>query len=277
MGQIVAGFGTAHIMMARGSAGEKGERVYAGMKEIGRRVRALRPDVLVIASSDHLYNYDLNVQVPFAVATDATHVPFGDLGLPDAPLPGHADFASGFLRLATARDFDLARLQDYKPDHGVVLPALICAPRRNIPVVPVIINTAMDPLPRLARAWALGGLLRDYVAQARPQGERVVVMGTGGLSHWLGVPEMGRVNPDFDRAVMGALVTGQGERLAAWSAEQVEAEGGNGGQEILAWVMMAGSLPGVGGEQIYYENVPEWVTGMGGVHLMPERAIQRSQ
>jgi 2'-aminobiphenyl-2,3-diol 1,2-dioxygenase, large subunit len=269
MAEIVAGFGTAHIMMKRGSAGIAGERVFAGMKEVGRRIRAAKPDLLVIVSSDHLYNYDLAIQPPFAIATDAIHTPYGDMSLPTDPTPGHADFAEGFLRFASDHDADFARLVGYRIDHGVVLPALIASPDRSLPIVPIIINTAMEPTPTLARAFALGGLLQVYCA-TRPALERVVVVGAGGLSHWLGVPEMGRINSDFDRAVLDALARGAPEELIGWSREEVLAQGGNGGQEILNWLFMAGAVAPARGETVYYEAVPEWITGMGGLHLVPE-------
>jgi aromatic ring-opening dioxygenase catalytic subunit (LigB family) len=269
MGQIVGGFATAHIMMSRGSAGDKGERVYAGIKEIGRRIRELTPDVVVIISSDHLYNYDLAFQAPFAIATDALHQPFGDMSLPTDTLPGAAAFASGFLNFAAGNDADLVRLQDYRPDHGVTLPALIIDPERRTPILPFIINTAMDPVPRLARAWRYGELLADYVRTVRRADERVVVVGTGGLSHWLGVAEMGRVNPAFDHAVIDAIIAGNGKSLTAWTNDYVLEHGGNGGLEILNWVMMAATLPGQRGETIYYEEIPEWVTGMGGIAIVP--------
>lgn len=269
MGQIVGGFATAHIMMSRGSAGNKGERVYQGMKEIGRRIRALTPDVLVIISSDHLYNYDLAFQAPFAIATDALHQPFGDMSLPTDILPGAEEFATGFVKYSAENDADLVRLQDYRPDHGITLPALIIDPARQTPIVPFIINTAMDPVPRLARAWRYGELLADYVRTARPANERIVVVGTGGLSHWLGVADMGRVNSAFDHAVIAAINSGKGHILTTWTSDYVLEHGGNGGLEILNWVMMAATLPGQHGETIYYEEIPEWVTGMGGIALVP--------
>lgn len=276
MGQVVGGFATAHIMMSRGSAGEKGERVFAGMREIGRRIRALAPDVVVIISSDHLYNFDLAFQAPFAIATDPQHQPFGDMSLPTEMLPGAEGFASGFVRFAADHDADLVRLQDYRPDHGVTLPALIIDPHRQTPIVPFIINTAMEPVPRLARAWHYGTLLADYVNARRPDGERVVVVGTGGLSHWLGVAEMGRVNADFDHAVIDAIITGEGRRLTEWTSDHVLEHGGNGGLEILNWVMMAATLPGQRGEVVYYESIPEWISGMGGIALVPGGQVEEA-
>lgn len=265
MGRIVGAFGTAHILMKRGSAGEAGERVFAGMKEIGRRVRASAPDAVVIISSDHFYNFHLGQAPRFAVAAADMFTPFGDMHLPPDPFPGDAAFARGLAAHAAAEGFGLDLLEDYRPDHGVVIPMLMMGRRSGLPVVPLITNTALEPAP--AEGWRLGELLRGFV-DTLPPDRRVAVVGTGGLSHWLGVPEMGRVNSAFDNAVMDALTSGQGRRLTAWTAEQVKRDGGNGGLEIVNWLAMAATVPEARGERVYYEALPEWVTGMGGIDML---------
>ena len=265
---IVGGFATAHIMMKRGSAGAAGERVFAGMKEIGRRIRALSPDLIVIISSDHYYNFRIGHAPRVAIAASDVLEPFGDMQLPRDPLPGWADYALAFASAARGAGLPVEVLTDYRPDHGVVIPALVADPQRRTPILPVIIDTGGEAMPEPREAWALGTVLRQ-LADVRP--ERVVVVGTGGLSHWLGVPEMGRVNEAFDRRVIDTLIAGRGEALTNWAAADVRAEGGNGGLEIVNWVMMAATLPGCTGEQVYYEALPEWVTGMGGIELFAGR------
>jgi 2'-aminobiphenyl-2,3-diol 1,2-dioxygenase, large subunit len=268
---VVGGFATAHIMMKRGSAGEAGERVFAGMKEIGRRIRALAPDLIVVVSSDHYYNYRIGHAPLFAVAAADMFTPFGDMQLPQDRFPGDAAYAHGLAEAAQAAGFPLSLLTDYRPDHGVVIPALIADPARRTPLLPVIIDTGGEAMPEPRDAWRLGTILRTLADTRR---ERVVVIGTGGLSHWLGVPEMGQVNEAFDRRVIDTLIAGRGQELAAWPAAQVRAEGGNGGLEIANWVMMAATLPGCAGEQVYYEPLPEWVTGMGGIEIFAGSGVQ---
>jgi hypothetical protein len=80
---------------------------------------------------------------------------------------------------------------------------------------------------------------------------------------------MGGANPAFDQAVMDSMTSGRSRDLIGWSADRVYAEGGNGGHEIPNWMVMAGALPDARGERVYYENVPAWITGMGGIHLRP--------
>lgn len=275
MGSIVGAFGTAHILMKRGTGGEAGERVFAGMKEVGRRARAVRPDLAVIVSSDHFYNYHADEDAGFAVSPAALHVPFGDMQLPQTPFPGDADFALGLVAHAARSEIGVKLLDGYRPDHGVVIPALMVDKDRSLPIVPLISNTGRTPPPSFADAWRLGTMLRDYVERATPADLRVVVIGTGGLSHWLGVEQMGRINPAFDEAVLDALTSGRPEDLTAWDEARILDEGGNGGLEVMNWLVMAGAAGSASGERIYYEMVPEWITGMGGVELFTSEGSAR--
>ncbi len=267
MGTIAGAFATSHILMAPDGVEAKAERVFAGMREIGRRVASLSPDLLVLASSDHLMNFKLDLQVPFIVGVAEEYTPFGDMGIPKRPFRGHREFAEAFVRHAAERGFDLAKAESVRPDHGVALPAAIIDPAGRVPVVPLYVNVAMSPPPRPARVWALAEAFGEFVATERPPGERVVVIGSGGLSHWICMAGEGEVNEAFDRHVIDAMVAGRGSDLAALGADEILMQGGNGGLEIMNWIFAAGCLPGRTGERIYYEPIPEWLTGMGGVAL----------
>ena len=50
------------------------------------------------------------------------------------------------------------------------------------------------------------------------------------------------------------------------NAEILEAAG-NGGLEVSAWITLAGAVSGARGERLYYEPMPSWASGMGGVVL----------
>jgi len=95
----------------------------------------------------------------------------------------------------------------------------------------------------------------------------VVVIGSGGISHWVGTAEMGRVNEVFDREILDYAVRGDIAALSALSDEYILANGGNGGMEIRNWACAMGALEGARGEVLAYEAVPEWVTGLGFVQL----------
>ena len=272
MGQIVGGFATSHVLFPPTGVEAQAERVLAGMLEMRGRIRALKPDLIVLAGADHLNNFSLAMQVTLAVGVSDTFTTLGDSGAPVVTFRGHRGFAEGFVRHAARRDFELVQAEELKPDHGMAIPRLIVDPAGEVPVVPVYINANMPVPPSPARCLRLGTVLKEYVEKLRPAGERVVVVGTGGLSHWLCLPEQGKVAAEFDQQFIDQMIGGEAQALASLSADDILEASGNGGLELTAWLFMAGALPGVRGEQLYYEPIPEWISGMGGVSLIPESA-----
>lgn len=269
MGRIVGGFATSHVLFPPRGVEAQAERVLAGMMEIRHRVRALKPDVLILAGSDHLNTFSLAMQVTLGVGIADEYTTLGDAGAPVNTFKGHRDFAEGLSRFATRRDFELVQIEEVRPDHGMAIPKLIIDPHNQVPTIPVYINSNMPVPPSPSRCYRLGGVLRDFVESARPQDERVIVVGLGGLSHWLCLPPQGKVAEAFDREFIEKLVTGRAEELARMDSDALLAASGNGGLELTAWLFMAGALPPqMRGERLFYEPIPEWITGMGGVAFM---------
>lgn len=273
MGRIVGAFGSSHVLVNHPETAAVAERVIDGMRRIGAAVRAARPDLLLIVSSDHMVNLNLRLQPPFVVGVADEHTPLGDMQMPRDPIPGHRDFAEGLVRFAAGADFDLAKAEELLPDHGVVLPFIFATGGTPLPTVPLLVNVAMDPPPSPRRCFRLGRAIRDFVETTRPADERVVVLGTGGLSHWICMPQMGMVNETFDRWVLERFAAGDAEAVARLTSEDVLRESGNGGLEILNWLVMAGAAGPCTGEAVYYEPIPQWFTGMGGVRMNVQPAV----
>lgn len=267
MGRVVAAFATSHVLGAPDGVEDQAERVFQGMREIGARLRAARPDVLVVLTSDHLNNFHVDAQVPFAMAVDAAHTPYGDMGLPTDPIPGAPDFAAGFPAFANALGVEVLAAQGMRPDHGVMIPLAVADPGRTLPTALLYVNSVLDPAPEPAACWTLGAVLKRYVEEIRPTGERAALLAGGGLSHWLGVPEEGRVNAAWDAWFMDLMITGRGAELAHLSNASILDDAGNGGLEVSAWIALAGAVPGATGEKLYYEALPSWASGMGGVAM----------
>ena len=264
MAEIVGGFATSHILMSSQGVEDRAARVVDGMVEIGRRVRACEPDLIVVITNDHMFNLNLSLQAPFVIGTADSYTPFGDLDVPREPRPGHRAFAEEFIGYAAEAGFDLARAEEIRPDHGVSLPLLFADPKRAIPVVPLYLNLLMNPMPSAARCWRLGQTLRRFVRERCASAQRVVVLGAGGLSHWVG-HETVDVNEAWDRAFLADMSAG---RFAEWvgkSRADIEQAAGNGGLEIIHWLFMAAAADARGAEVIFYEPMTEWMTGMGGL------------
>lgn len=272
MGQIVGGFASSHVLFPPAKVEAQAERILAGLLDMRRRVRDLAPDLIVIASSDHLNNFNLAAQITLAVGVSDTYTTLGDGGVPVASFPGHRDFAQNFARYAQRSGFDLVQMEELRPDHGMAIPHLIVDPANTTPTVPVYINCNMPAPPSPQRCYRLGGALKEMVEKERPANERVVVVGGGGLSHWLCLPEQGRVAVEFDEDFIARMIDGRAAELAEYEAEEIVAASGNGGLELTAWLFMAGALPGARGDKLFYEPVPEWISGMGGVALKPAGA-----
>lgn len=264
MAEIVGGFASSHILMSSKGVEASAARVTSGMTEIGRRIRACDPDLIVVVTNDHMFNLNLSIQAPFVIGAADSYTPFGDLDVPRVPRPGNRAFANEFLRYAGDSGFDLAKAEDIRPDHGVSVPLLFADPSSRIPMVPLYLNLMMDPAPSAARCWRLGETLRRFVKEACKSAKRIVVLGAGGLSHWVGHERID-VNEDWDRAFLADMNAG---RFAHWtekSADEIERDAGNGGLEIIHWLFMAAATGAKGAETIYYEPMREWMTGMGGI------------
>ncbi len=268
MGSIVGAFAMSHQLGAPDGVEEASERVFQGMREIGRRVRARAPDLIVVLTSDHLNNFSLADPAPFAVGTAASFTPCGDMGLPRDPVPGAPDFAEALLAGLRTDGLQVARADPLAPDHGVMIPMGIVDPQRQIPMVPLYVNSVFYPDPSPAQCRDLGALVARFI-DGRPLGERVVLLAAGGLSHWVGMAREGEVIEAWDRDVLTTMIEGRGVMLADLDNRAILAEAGNGGLEIGAWIALAGALPGARGECLFYEPMPSWATGMAGIELIP--------
>lgn len=269
MATIVGGFATSHVLFPPDEVEVQAETVFAGMMAIRARIAALKPDIIILAGSDHLNNFSLATQVTLGIGVADSWCSFGDSGLPLTPYPGHREAAEAIARHAAIRGFDLVQIEEARPDHGMTIARFIVDPSLSIPTIPLWINSVMPIPPSPARCLALGGVVREAIQALRPEGERIVIVGHGGLSHWLSVEGMGRINVDFDRYVMERITSGNAADFAALTAAAIAREAGNGGLEMVSWLFMAGALPGADGEILYYEPILPWISGMGGLALMP--------
>jgi catalytic LigB subunit of aromatic ring-opening dioxygenase len=109
----------------------------------------------------------------------------------------------------------------------------------DVPVVPIVVNGVNPPYPTPARCYAFGQMLRGAIEAAGPA-RSVVVLATGGLSHWVGMPQAGTIDEAFDRDFLPRLEAGQAARLTDYQDDEIEAAG-DGAHEIRAWLVAAGA------------------------------------
>ncbi len=239
--------------------------IVGGYQRAGERLRALAPDVVVLVTGEHFANF-FSVIPPFCIHlgenTEGPIEPW--LGVPKRRIPTHAALARDMLAVALAGGRDIAFSYELVLDHGSMVPLTLLDVAADLPVVPIIVNTLVDPLPSLESCRKLGAVLAEVLEASDL---RVVLVGAGGLSHWPGMAEAGKMSPEWDNAVLDALVAGDRECLWA-PPEAGYADAGPGAEEIRAWAVVGAAAPEARADVLAYEAVDAWVTGCAVVDLL---------
>ena len=276
MGKIVGGFLVPHdpVMFVAPEAPQESvaQRMWGAFATCAQRLAQLNATSVVIIGADHYMLFGTGCLPQYLIGTGDIDGPIDALpGLRRGVIPDSQKLASFIAEHGKDNGFDWAVGRAFTVDHAVAIPnQLIVEPVRaqgqRVGTIPVYLASGVDPFIKMQRAIALGGAIKAAI-EASPEDERVVVIGSGGISHWVGVPEMGKVNEVFDREIMDYAVRGDLAGMGALTDEYILANGGNGGMEIRQWACAMGAMPGAKGEIIDYAAVPEWVTGLGFVQL----------
>ena len=121
-----------------------------------------------------------------------------------------------------------------KLDHGTFVPVRFTVPEFDLPLIPIFQNCVQPPLPTLKRSAAFGAAIRRAV-ESFPGDERVVVIGAGGMSHFIGIPGQGRINEEFEQRWVSLFERGDLEGLTSLRPAEIAAAG-NGAEEIRNWI-----------------------------------------
>lgn len=246
------------------------DEMLAGYAEMGRRLRAARPDVIVGIANDHLLNFPMESIPDWCVGTaDRWRGPaawFKDwLNVGDYEVRGHRELARHIVRESGRRGFNLAFSDQLQFDDNFSVPLKFLTPQYEVPIVPIHMNCVVPPLPAPQRCYDFGRALADAV-RAWAADARVVIMGTGGLSHDPGGPKYFAVDEKFDRWFLGLLAEGQPARvLREATIERMIAAGDGGTVELLAWMVAMGAAGERPAETMFYVPSVPLRCGMGGV------------
>jgi aromatic ring-opening dioxygenase catalytic subunit (LigB family) len=229
-------------------------------RALAERLEAARPDALVIVAAEHFANFFMNNMPAFAVGmADRYEGPIEDpqwLKIGRTQIPGNARLSGRLIR-EMMQSVDLTYAEEWKFDHGIMVPLHFLTPRYDLPVVPMNINCQGPPLAPLHRAWALGEALRR-AADLVP--ERVAVVGTGGISHWPATPDSGKINEPWDREFLRRWECNDKSSLLSYSDEETYRDAGQGGFEIRTFIAVAAAAKGRGSLK-HYRAIPPFAVG----------------
>jgi protocatechuate 4,5-dioxygenase beta chain len=253
MATLIGGITTSHVpaigrAIARDlQADPYWKPFFDGFPPVHAWLERVKPDVAVVLYNDHGLNFFLDKMPTFAVgaAPEYRNADEG-WGIPVVPpFKGEQDLSWHLIESLVAEEFDLTTCQEMLVDHAFTLPMALLFPGSAawpVTTVPVCINTVQLPLPSAQRCFKLGQAIGRAI-RSWDVAKRVVVVGTGGLSHQLDGERAGFINKDFDLKFMDSLVDDPTWATRYSITELVELAGTQG-VELLMWLATRGALDG---------------------------------
>ncbi|MCJ2183607.1 class III extradiol dioxygenase family protein [Novosphingobium sp. 1949] len=255
MARIIGGYFTSHVPSIGGAIVRGDQQTpywkpfFDGYPPVREWLAEEKPDVAVCFYNDHGLNFFLDKMPTFAVgAAEVYHNEDEGWGLPVfKSFEGHPALSWHIIEQLVNDEFDITTCQSMLVDHALSIPFELVypdAPAWPVKLVPIAINTVQFPLPSARRCLALGQAVHRGLESWQGD-ERIVVIGTGGLSHQLDGERAGFINPDYDRFCMDSLANDP-EALVADTTKEIVRKSGSQGVEILNWIAARGAL-GEGG------------------------------
>ena len=281
MARIVAGVATSHVpaVGAALDSGRMGEPywapVFAGYERSKHWIAEQKPDVCIVVYNDHASAFSLEIIPTFAIGC-AAEFPPADEGWGPRPVPtvlGHPELAWRIAESCILDEFDLTIVNRMEVDHGLTVPLSLMFGQPAewpCPVIPLAVNVVQYPPPTGNRCFKLGRAIRKAV-ESYPKDLKVVIFGTGGMSHQLQGPRAGLINRDFDTRFLDKL-TADPMALAAMPHIEYLREAGSEGVELVMWLVMRGALDERVREVHRFYHVPASNTGLGHIILENESA-----
>ncbi|MFC1236564.1 class III extradiol dioxygenase family protein [Vibrio sp. F74] len=251
MAKIIGGITTSHIPLIGKAIDLKLQNepywksFFAAYVPIHKWLDEKKPDVAIIFYNDHGLEFFIDKKPTFAIGAAHQYVNADEgWGIkPIPPVPGDVGLSWHICNELVANEFDITICQEMKVDHGLTVPMQLMWPGNrysHMKVIPVCINVEQHPMPSPKRCYdlgcAIGDAVRDY-----DEDLKVVVFGTGGLSHQLDGERAGFINKEFDLYCMDKIIDNPQE-LTEFSILDLIEKGGAQGAEFIMWMGMRGVL-----------------------------------
>ena len=275
MGTIVGGIGLSHVpsvgpVVDRNRTQEPAWKpLFDAYVPVREWLAQLKPDVAIVVYNDHAADFGFDKYPTFALGVSERYA-IGDEGFGTRPLPevqGDLDLSVHLSEaLIYEHEFDLTLCQEIAVEHGFLVPMNLCFPHGGqgetsewpVRAIPLQVNVIQHPLPTARRCYKLGHAIREAVASYEKD-LRVVVMGTGGMSHQLQGRRFGYINETFDQWFLDRLESDPGA-LAGITHQKIMEEAGAEAVELIMWLTMRGAARGKRVHRHYYAPM---TTGMG--------------
>jgi protocatechuate 4,5-dioxygenase beta chain len=279
MAKIIAGVGTSHTP-AIGAAVDKGitgepywAPLFKGYEPAKKWIAETKPDVVIMVYNDHVNAFDFKIIPTFGLGC-AGEFKIADEGWGARPVPsiqGYPELASHMIQSLVLDEFDMTIVNEMQVDHGLTVPMTLLYGQPEawpVRVIPLAVNVIQYPAPTGNRCFNLGKAIKKAV-DGWDEDLRVVIFGTGGMSHQIQGPRAGLINKKFDTAFLDDL-SRDPERLARIPPLEYLREAGAEAIELVMWLIMRGALGDSVRETYRFYHVPASSTGVG--HIILEAA-----
>lgn len=248
------------------------ERLRKAFAALRAQIVETRPDALIVIGDDQNENLTSANMPQLAIYTGGDFTLNRRGARSRARYRSHSELAQALLARAIREEFDFASLDRFPEDellshaHWQFLNHLM--PDAELPVVLVFMNAIHYPAISPNRCYAVGELLRRFIAE-RPSGERALICASGGLSHFTaGYPwrhyngkfGYGSISEEFDRGLLQRIEAGQGSALRTLTSDDLL---DHGDIEFRAWIALLGAIGDIPSRFTTYEPFYRAVGGMG--------------
>ncbi len=277
MARIIGGIGSSHVPSI-GKAYDMGQQdepdwkpLFDAYIPVRDWLAEIKPDIAIVVYNDHGGDMFFDKYPTFAVGA-ADSYPVADEGWGVRPLPparGDAAFSWQLCEELIYNEFDITVCQELSVDHGFLVPMHLCFPHDPdwpVACVPVAVNVIQHPIPTARRCYRLGTAIRAAV-EACDRDLKVVIFGTGGLSHQLNGARFGHINPDWDQDFLDRIEADPGS-LCALTHQEIMEQAGAEAVEIIMWLTMRAAL-GDKVRRVHRNYYAPMATGMGLIALEP--------
>lgn len=163
------------------------EEIEAAVAQVRRAVEEFDPTVTVVLGPDHFNGVFYDMMPPFCIGSAAHSI--GDWGTQQRELPVDSARAARLLTAALDAEIDIAQSERLYVDHGMAQSLeMLFGTDYERPIVPVFVNAVGLPLGPMRRVRRFGEALGRELETWTDQ--RVLVVGSGGLSHDPPVPKL---------------------------------------------------------------------------------------
>ena len=278
MAEIVCAVAASHapglVGLFDGAPPESKAAVTEMYGSLTKEIETAALDVLIVFANDHLANSRVLEYPDFLIGLASEHRgpyewfrPW--IGCRDYVLRGRPDVAESIFRGMGRRGQKFtARRENLRFDDNLSIPTVLCdLDTHDVAVVPVLQNCTVPPIPDQHRCYEVGRALGDIISNDLPDGLRVGLFGSGGLSHEPGGARYFYIDEEFDHWFLDLLEEGDHERmLRELTPERMEQSGSGGTAELYAWFVVLGAIgPGPRCRSLGYTAYDNFKCGVGAV------------